>query len=97
MKPHMFLMTVAGVCGLVLAGAARAAAIPKEMTMTSTLPQSVQAPAASDAIRPFKVKVPQAAIDDLRRRVAANVGTSNGAELATYVVEKGKPPITLVN
>jgi len=71
MKPHMFLMTVAGVCGLVLAGAARAAAIPKEMTMTSTLPQSVQAPAASDAIRPFKVKVPQAAIDDLRRRIAA--------------------------
>ena len=25
-----------------------------------------------------------------------NVGTSNGAELATYVVEKGKPLITLV-
>ena len=28
---------------------------------------------------------------------AKNVGTSNGAELATYVVEKGKPLITLVN
>jgi pimeloyl-ACP methyl ester carboxylesterase len=41
------------------------------MTMTSTLPQSVQPPTASDAIRPFKVKVPQAAIDDLRRRIAA--------------------------
>jgi quercetin dioxygenase-like cupin family protein len=25
-----------------------------------------------------------------------NVGSSNGAELATYVVEKGKPLITLV-
>ncbi|MFL5553873.1 MAG: cupin domain-containing protein [Gemmatimonadaceae bacterium] len=25
-----------------------------------------------------------------------NVGTSNGAELATYVVEKGKPLITFV-
>ena len=25
-----------------------------------------------------------------------NIGTSNGAELATYVVEKGKPLITLV-
>jgi hypothetical protein len=25
-----------------------------------------------------------------------NVGTSNGAELARYVVEKGKPLITLV-
>jgi len=28
---------------------------------------------------------------------AKNVGSSNGAELATYVVEKGKPLITLVN
>ena len=27
---------------------------------------------------------------------AKNVGSSNGAELATYVVEKGKPLITLV-
>jgi len=25
-----------------------------------------------------------------------NVGSGNGAELATYVVEKGRPPITLV-
>ena len=28
---------------------------------------------------------------------AKNVGTGNAAELATYVVEKGKPLITLVN
>jgi len=28
---------------------------------------------------------------------AKNVGTTNGAEIATYVVEKGKPLITLVN
>ena len=27
---------------------------------------------------------------------AKNVGSGNGAELATYVVEKGKPLITLV-
>ena len=27
---------------------------------------------------------------------AKNVGSTNGAELATYVVEKGKPLITLV-
>ena len=27
---------------------------------------------------------------------ARNVGTSNAAELATYVVEKGKPVLTLV-
>src|SRR6266404_2660739 len=90
MTSHTFLMTVGGVCGLVLAGAARAAVIPKERTMTSTLPQSVQAPAESDAIRPFKVKVPQAAIDDLRRRIAATrwpdketvPDQSQGAQLA---------------
>ena len=81
MKSHMFLMTVAGVCGLLLAGAAGAGA---------TLPQSVQAPAGADAIRPFKVKVPQAAIDDLRRRIAATrwpdketvADQSQGAQLA---------------
>lgn len=28
---------------------------------------------------------------------AKNVGTTNAAELATYIVEKGKPLITLVN
>jgi quercetin dioxygenase-like cupin family protein len=27
---------------------------------------------------------------------ARNVGTTNGAELATYIVEKGKPLVTLV-
>jgi quercetin dioxygenase-like cupin family protein len=27
---------------------------------------------------------------------ARNVGSSNAAELATYVIEKGKPPLTLV-
>jgi len=28
---------------------------------------------------------------------AKNVGRGNGAELATYIIEKGKPPLTLVN
>jgi quercetin dioxygenase-like cupin family protein len=28
---------------------------------------------------------------------ATNVGTGNGAELATYIVEKGKPLLTLTN
>ena len=28
---------------------------------------------------------------------AKNVGSGNGAELATYVVDKGKPLLTLVN
>jgi quercetin dioxygenase-like cupin family protein len=31
-----------------------------------------------------------------RIHAAKNVGRSNGAELATYVVEKGKPLLTLV-
>ena len=38
--------------------------------MTSTVMQT-QAPAAPDAIRPFRVNIPQAALDDLRRRIAA--------------------------
>ena len=29
--------------------------------------------------------------------LARNVGSGNAAELATYVVEKGKPVITIVN
>ncbi len=36
--------------------------------------------------------VPAGAIHSVK-----NVGSGNGAELATYVVEKGKPLITLVN
>jgi quercetin dioxygenase-like cupin family protein len=28
---------------------------------------------------------------------AKNVGSGNASELATYIVEKGKPPLTLVN
>jgi quercetin dioxygenase-like cupin family protein len=28
-------------------------------------------------------------------RAAKNVGSGNAAELATYVVEKGKPPVTV--
>lgn len=47
--------------------------------------------------KPVKVKpgdvlfVPAGTVHSVK-----NVGTSNGAELATYVVEKGKPLITLV-
>src|SRR5881296_1284625 len=42
------------------------------MTMATSLKQSAtQAPVASEAIRPFRVNVPQAALNDLRRRIAA--------------------------
>src|SRR6266852_8976799 len=62
-----------------------------EMTMTGTVPQpATQAPVASEALRPFRVRVPQAALDDLRRRIAATrwpeketvADQSQGAQLA---------------
>ena len=66
------LITVAsGAYGLGLASVARAAGIPKETTMSGTLLQSAQTPAASATIRPFKVNVPDEALVDLRRRIAA--------------------------
>src|SRR5882762_8230352 len=62
-----------------------------EMTMATSLKQAAtQAPVASEAIRPFRVNVPQAALDDLRRRIAATrwpdketvADQSQGAQLA---------------
>src|SRR5437867_3427912 len=61
------------------------------MTMATSLKQSTtQAPVASEAIRPFRVNVPQAALNDLRRRIAATrwpdketvSDQSQGAQLA---------------
>ena len=61
------------------------------MTMATSLKQSAtQAPVASEAIRPFRVNVPQAALNDLRRRIAATrwpdketvSDQSQGAQLA---------------
>src|SRR3989454_1089173 len=62
-----------------------------DMTMTGTVTQTAtQAPMASEAIRPFRVQVPQAALDDLRRRINATrwpdketvADQSQGAQLA---------------
>src|SRR2546427_12231960 len=62
-----------------------------DMTMTGTVTQTAtQAPMASEAIRPFRAQVPQAALDDLRRRIAATrwpdketvPDQSQGAQLA---------------
>ena len=50
---------------LLLSGAAIGAAAAFSPTAVA------QQPSAADAIRPFKVQVPQAAVDDLRRRIAA--------------------------
>src|SRR3989441_3135945 len=73
-------------CGLVLLGAAGPAR--RERIMTSTLLQSDTT--RSDAIRPFRVHVPEAALKDLRRRIAETrwpdketvVDQSQGAQLA---------------
>ena len=88
MTSRKFLITAAaGACSLALLGAAGPAL--KETTMTSTVTQSPQAP-ASDAIRPFRVKIPDAAVADLRRRLQATrwpdketvADASQGAQLA---------------
>lgn len=48
-----------------------AAAITKTQTETARTRPGAVRPADADAIRPFRVKVPQEALDDLRRRIAA--------------------------
>ena len=62
----------AGACGLVLLASPGAAQTgPKETTMTTTMTQLDTGQTARDAIRPFHFTAPQAALDDLRRRVKA--------------------------
>ncbi len=90
MTSRKFVATATAVaCSVVLLGAAGAA--PKDSTMSSAATQSqTQAPAPSDAIRPFHVNVPQAALTDLRHRIAATrwpdketvADQSQGAQLA---------------
>jgi hypothetical protein len=58
-------------------------------------------------IRPFQVHVREAELDDLRRRnlllppetthAVKNVGSGNAAELATYLVEEGKPFLVVLD
>src|SRR5690349_789936 len=90
MTSRRFLTTAtAGACSLVLLGAA--GSLVKKTTMTSTVTQpNTQAP-ASEAIRPFRVNVPKAALADLRRRIAATrwptkelvADRSQGVQVAT--------------
>ncbi|HEV7309623.1 epoxide hydrolase N-terminal domain-containing protein [Ensifer sp.] len=56
-------------CALLLAGAAAAAA-GVLFPAAATAKASAAAPAA-DAIRPFRIAIPEAALDDLRARLAA--------------------------
>src|SRR6266705_2760250 len=82
----------AGACGLVLLASPGAAETgPKETTMTTTMTQLDTGQTARDAIRPFHFTAPQAALDDLRRRIQATVwperetvsDASQGVQLAT--------------
>jgi pimeloyl-ACP methyl ester carboxylesterase len=67
------------------------AAINKARTETATTQPATVSPADTDAIRPFRVKVPREALDDLRRRIAATrwpdketvTDASQGVQLAT--------------
>ena len=84
-----FSIAATAVCAIVLLAGGR---VPKEIRMTTTMTQLDAAQqTAQDAIRPFRVNVPQAALTDLRRRLAATrwptkelVGDrSQGVQLAT--------------
>jgi hypothetical protein len=61
------------------------AASRRELVMTSTVEPVTEA-------RPFRVEVPEEELAELRR----GIGAGNAAELATYVVEKGKPFLVVV-
>ena len=60
-------------------------------TCGSGLAQAQQAGTRRTDLQRHDLSVPAGKVHQ-----AKNVGSSNGAELATYVVEKGKPLITLV-
>src|SRR5258708_27656148 len=77
-------------CGLLLLAASSDAQTgPKETTMTTTITQLDTGQSATDAIRPFRVNVLEAALVDIRRRIGATrwpdkeTGTdqSQGAQL----------------
>jgi pimeloyl-ACP methyl ester carboxylesterase len=67
------------------------AAIIKTQTKTAMTPPGTMRPTDTNAIRPFRIKVPQEALDDLRRRIAATqwpeketvADQSQGVPLAT--------------
>jgi pimeloyl-ACP methyl ester carboxylesterase len=73
-----------------LLNAAATAALAALSPMTAAAQPNAAQPHAADAIRPFKVHVPQAALDDLRRRINATrwpdketvADRSQGAQLA---------------
>lgn len=84
MKSRTFLTAVLTAArGLVLLGAAAAR---KETSMTSALLR----PDTTTVKARDVLFVPAGTIHSVK-----NLGSGNGAELATYVVEKGKPLITL--
>jgi len=64
---------------------------PKETTMTTSVTQRDTGKTATDGIRPFHVNIPEAALVDLRRRIAATrwpdketvADQSQGVQLAT--------------
>src|SRR5215216_285899 len=74
-----------------IAGSARAQTAKESTMMTTLAAPSAAQDTATDAIRPFRVDIPQADLDDLRRRAAATrwpskelvADPSQGVQLAT--------------
>jgi hypothetical protein len=77
---NLFTTATVGGSSLVLLGAAGTAR--KDLPMTNTGEADPLAPAASDAIRPFRVNVSEAALVDLRRMIAATRWPDRWAERA---------------
>src|SRR5690349_11275525 len=92
MTSRTFLATMTtGACSLVLfAATGDAQTSPKETIMTTGVTQRDTGKTANDDIRPFHVNIPEAALVDLRRRIAATrwpdketvPDQSQGAQLA---------------
>ena len=85
-----FIRLVLGACSMALLQVATAHSAPKENSVSTPTQSQSPASAVSDAIRPFRVQVPQADIEDLRRRIVATRwpdretvdDASQGAQLA---------------
>ncbi len=88
--PHAVQRSLAALVLVSLGGALSAQNIETPMTSTVTQTDAARTAASDTTIRPFRVTVPQAALDDLRRRISATrwpdketvPDQSQGAQLA---------------
>ena len=68
MTPRTFLFAASGISSLALLGTARPTHKDRTVTGTTMQPHTTT---GSDAIRPFRISIPEADLVDLRRRITA--------------------------